>query len=123
MLLFFVFISVIAVAACTFLLIINFAARPCRCCMMILNVCALRAFFVLMFCSCAARGGVCVLIFYWFDILFRAWILYFYVAKKTMRLHYKFLLADCFFGFKHGRFFNLLARAFGRLACCLIYFF
>ena len=41
-----------------------------------------------MFCSCAARGGVRVLIFYWFDIGLRAWILYFYVAKKTIRFHY-----------------------------------
>ena len=63
LLLFLMFISVVAVAACTFLLIINFAARPCRCCMTMLNVCASRAFLVLMFCSCAARGGVRVLIF------------------------------------------------------------
>jgi len=55
-----------------------------------------------MFCSCAARGGVRVLIFYWFDIGLRAWLLYFYVAKTTIRFHYKFLFADWFFfGFKN----------------------
>ena len=79
-----VFINVMPIASCAFLMVINCTACRCHCSMMILNVGASRAFIFLMFCSCASHSDVRVLIL--FEIRCsrpRLDSIYFYDDKKA----------------------------------------